>query len=259
MTDLNEEVREIWNRNAAFWDAHMADGNDFQRELVAPATERLLELHGGEDILEIAGGNGVMARRLVELGAHILATDFSEDMIEHARKRGDFAGKIQFMVLDATDPAQLEGLGRNRFDAIVCNMALMDMAAIDPLMQAVPSLLTDGGRFVFSLCHPCFNSSGCTRMVEETDDGEIQRLHSVKVWKYRTLGVAKGLAMRGQPTAQYYFNRTLAQVFGACFAAGLVVDGLEEPTFERNDESSFVHWNLFAEMPPVVTVRVRMG
>lgn len=260
MSDLNDENRSIWDRNAPFWDERMADGNDFQRDLVAPATERLLALRPGEEILEIACGNGVMARRLAELGGRVLATDFAPDMVAHARRRGDAQGMIQFDVLDGADPAQLQTLGPRRFDGIVCNMAIMDMASIDPLMQAVPALLKDGGRFVFSLCHPCFNHSGCTRMVEETDDGEIRSLNSVKVWKYRTLDVTKGLAMRGQPVSQYYFNRTLTELFGVCFKAGLVIDGIEEPTFEpRSDSPSFIHWNLFAEVPPVLVVRVRKG
>ncbi len=30
----NEEVREVWNANAAFWDERMAEGNDFHLEAV---------------------------------------------------------------------------------------------------------------------------------------------------------------------------------------------------------------------------------
>lgn len=62
-------------------------GNDFQRLLVAPASERLFNLHPGERVLEIACGNGVFARRLAELGAQVLATDFSTSLLELARAR----------------------------------------------------------------------------------------------------------------------------------------------------------------------------
>jgi 2-polyprenyl-3-methyl-5-hydroxy-6-metoxy-1,4-benzoquinol methylase len=258
LTDLNAETRTIWDRNAAFWDERMTDGNDFQKVLVGPATERLLSVRPDELILEIACGNGVMARRLAELGARVVATDFAPDMIERARARGDLGGSIEYRIVDATKRAELLELGAGRFDGVVCGMALMDMAEIDPLMEAIPALLKPAGRFVFSLTHPCFNSSGCTRMVEETDDGDIRTVHAVKVWKYRTLGAAKGLAMRGQPVPQYYFNRTLAELFGSCFRAGMVVDGVEEPAFPpRTDSPAFIHWNLFAEIPPVLAVRAR--
>ena len=39
----NQEVRDIWDANAAFWDARMGqEGNDHRRLLVGPAQERLL-------------------------------------------------------------------------------------------------------------------------------------------------------------------------------------------------------------------------
>jgi 2-polyprenyl-3-methyl-5-hydroxy-6-metoxy-1,4-benzoquinol methylase len=258
LVSLNDETRAIWDGNAAFWDERMGDGNDFQRMLVGPATERLLQVRPGELVLEIACGNGVMARRLAELDAQVLATDFAPAMVERARTRGDAGGSIEYRVVDGTSGEQLTALGEGRFDAVLCNMALMDMAEIDPLLSSIPKLLKPGGRFIFSQTHPCFNTSGCTRMVEETDDGEVHSVHAVKVWKYRTLGVATGLAVRGQPRPQYYFNRTLSELFGALFRAALTVDGMEEPTFpKRSDSPAFVHWNLFAEIPAVLVVRAR--
>lgn len=66
--DLNKEVQSLWNQNAAFWDDRMGEGNAFQRMLVGPSSERLLQLRPGELVLEIACGNGVFARRMAQLG-----------------------------------------------------------------------------------------------------------------------------------------------------------------------------------------------
>jgi SAM-dependent methyltransferase len=175
-----DEARDIWDANAAFWDAHMGDtGNDFHRQLVAPAAERLLAVRPGETVLEIACGSGLFARRLAELGARVVATDFSRVFLERARVRvGEWAAeRIEFCLMDATDSVQLMALGERRFDAAVCNMALMDMAEIEPLFGALARLLAPGprGRFVFTLSHPCFNTTGCARMVEETDGSDGTR------------------------------------------------------------------------------------
>src|SRR5437588_3046728 len=86
LATLNQETQEVWNQNAVFWDKAMGDGNQFQRVLVGPASERLLQVQPGEEVLEIACGNGVFARRLAELGARVVASDFSEKMLEQARK-----------------------------------------------------------------------------------------------------------------------------------------------------------------------------
>ena len=259
VTDLNEETRRAWDANAEFWDQRMADGNDFQRELVGPATERLLQLEPGELVLEVACGNGVMARRLADLGARVVAFDFAEKMVVAAKARGDAEGAIDYRVVDATDENAVVALGEGQFDAAVCNMAIMDMADIDPLMSAVSRVLKPKGRLVFTLCHPCFNHTGCARVVEDTDEGGVVRRNWLKVFRYHGGRPTRGIAMAGQPELQIYFDRTLAQLFGACFRAGLVVTGLEEPVFDSSTPADWVHQGLFAEIPAVLAVRAEPG
>ncbi len=136
--NLNEETRTIWDQNAAFWDDNMGNGNDFQRLLVAPSCERLLNLQPNETVLEIACGNGVFSRRMAELGVHVLATDFSTQLLERARARNaEYTDRIDYHFLDATREDQIVALGKQRFDAAVCNQAIMEMAEIDPLMRGI--------------------------------------------------------------------------------------------------------------------------
>jgi hypothetical protein len=69
--------------------------------------------------------------------------------------------------------------------------------------------------------------------VAEMEDraGEIVTLYSVKVFRYITPSVARGLAIPGQPKAQLYFHRPLQILLGAGFKAKFVLDGLEERAF----------------------------
>src|SRR3712207_7374076 len=46
---------------------------------------------------------------------------------------------VEYLVADATYEERMLALGEARFDAAVCNMALMDMPTIDPLMRALRS------------------------------------------------------------------------------------------------------------------------
>src|SRR5260370_32040978 len=82
---LNEEVREIWDKNADYWNERMGDGNDFHRILIGPTHERLLNLRPGEPVLDIGCGNGPFARRIHQLWAPVLAVDVSSRMIDNAR------------------------------------------------------------------------------------------------------------------------------------------------------------------------------
>jgi 2-polyprenyl-3-methyl-5-hydroxy-6-metoxy-1,4-benzoquinol methylase len=258
---LNKISQDAWNQNAEFWNEKMGEGNQFQRILVAPATERLLELKPGGRVLEIACGNGVFARRLAQLGAQVIATDFSHNLLEQAQKRTtEYDNSIKYRFIDATDEEQLLALGQRRFDAAVCNMAIMDIATIEPLMSALSHLLKVNGRFIFSVMHPCFNNPRVKLGMEEEDrDGEIITEYFVKSAKYIDIPPQKGLAIIGQPVPQYYFHRPLNVLFKTCFQAGFVMDGLEEPTFRPEDTGiRILSWTNFKDIPPVLVVRMRL-
>ncbi|HYW42840.1 MAG TPA: class I SAM-dependent methyltransferase [Bryobacteraceae bacterium] len=238
----------------------MGEGNRWHRQLVAPATERLLAIRAGERALELACGNGQFARRLAELGAHVVACDFSSAQLECARRRTVAnADRIEYRLADLTKEEDLAGLGAGEFDAAVCNMALMDIAAITPLLHAVRGALKAGGRFVFSVPHPCFNTSGTTMLAGRDDyEGEGTLTLSIRVRRYRTLGPQKAIGIAGQPLTHYYFHRPLGTLLPACFRAGFVLDGLEEPALERGPETAHaLRWGNFSEIPPVLVARLR--
>lgn len=258
--DLNQKASGIWDRNAGFWDGYFKEGNDFHRLLVSPAVERLLELQPGEQVLDVACGNGALARRLADLGAQVTACDVSPAFIERARARSTgYGDRVAYALADATDEAQLLALGEGRFDAATCTMALMDMAQIEPLFRALARLVRPGGRFVFTTMHPCFNSNDPHKLLEETDrDGELVVTAAMKIEKYITPFHKLGLGVIGQPEAQYYFHRPLHLLLQPAFRAGWLIDGLEEPTFppEKEGRRPF-SWENFKEIPPVLAVRCR--
>ena len=112
-------------------------------------------------MLELACGNGEFARRLTHLGAAVVATDFSESMLDLARAYG---AEIDYRRIDATSEEDLLTLAEvGPFDAAVINMAIMDMTAIEPLAAALTSLVRVGGRLVVSTLHPAFNSGDIVR------------------------------------------------------------------------------------------------
>ncbi|UVI29039.1 class I SAM-dependent methyltransferase [Paenibacillus spongiae] len=159
--ELNDESQTRWDANAGYWDDYMgAQSNQFHRELIRPHTEQLLKPAEGQTILDIACGNGNFSRRLAELGANVVAFDYSPNMIERAIARSaEYAGRIEYRVADASSTAQLHELGIERFDSAVANMALMDIADIAPLVQSLLTLLKPDGIFVFSITHPCFQNA----------------------------------------------------------------------------------------------------
>ena len=249
-----------WDDNAAFWDEQMGDaGNEFHLQLIRPAAERLLGEVAGCRVLDVACGNGSVARRLTELGARVTAIDIARGMLEHARRRGTAeAASIDYRECDATDTDALLALGEGAFDAVVCNMALMDMSQIAPLASAIPRLLAAGGRFVFSITHPCFNRLGI-RFVSEFEHtaGQAVSRQGIFISHYLTPASGEGVAIDGQPVNHLYFDRPLSLLLGPFLEAGLALDGLEEPAFPPGAVEASPGWAGVPEIPPVLVARLR--
>ncbi len=258
--DANSRVQRAWDTNAEFWDQRMAEGNDFFSILLWPAVEKLLYPVAGERILDAACGNGLTSRRLAQAGARVSAFDFSEEMIARARQRGG-SSQIEYHVLDATDREALLSLGAGAFDGALCNMALMDMAEITPLMNALAMLLRPNGRFVFSVLHPCFNNPSTVQMGELEDRaGALVTTYSVKISRYLTSYTQPGLAMHGQPVLQLYFHRPLSALLAPAFEAGFVLDAIEERAFppENTGGATSLSWSgRFSEIPAALVARLR--
>jgi hypothetical protein len=168
---------------------------------------------------------------------------------------------IDYGVVDATDREALLGLGAGAFDGALCNMALMDMAEIEPLMMALTVLLKLGGRFVFSVLHPCFNNPAIVQMGELEDrNGAIVTTYSVKIARYKTPFTQVGFAMHGQPVPHPYFHRPLGLLLAPALSAGLVLDGFEEQAFPPDNSAGTtpLSWNgHFSEIPAALIVRLR--
>ncbi len=259
--EMVDGARRAWERNARWWDATFGEGNDFHLRLVAPPTERLLEIGEGEAILDIACGNGAFSRRMATLGARIVAIDFCEAFLACARERT--AGfvhreRIDYRIVDVTDPGALRTLGNERFAAAVCTMAIMDIADLVPLAEALPRLLKPVGRFVFSVLHPCFNNPSCRTSAELEDrQGELRTMRSVRVVRYLTPYATPGIGIPGQPIPQTYFHRPLHVLLRPFLANGFVLDGLEEMAFaDPSNARSSLSWAHYPEIPPVLVVRL---
>jgi 2-polyprenyl-3-methyl-5-hydroxy-6-metoxy-1,4-benzoquinol methylase len=144
---LSARALAAWETIAPDWDAAItAYGNKYWRRLQEPSLTRLLSpsLSANPNCraLDLATGNGLCARWLRARGAgSVLATDGSEEMLELARGHGDGDVGIMFRKVDVTREKNLGGLveeeAHGGFDVVLMNMAIMDVADLEPLAKAL--------------------------------------------------------------------------------------------------------------------------
>ena len=256
------ENRRIWDANARWWDARIGDGNDFQRLLIEPATERLLDVKAGDTILDVACGAGRFARRMSELGGRVVAIDQSAAFIARARERTSPDAAVEYHIVDVANAETVLAAGAMRFGKAVCTMAIMDMPEIGPLFGVLSRVLAPGGSFVFSVTHPCFHSAAIQRFAEmyEEESGRNVVRSGVKISAYLSPFARKTEGIIGQPEPQWFFHRSIAVLFRFGFDAGFVVDGVEEPGLPKAEaQKPGVRWSDMPDIPPIMVVRMKLA
>lgn len=140
--------------------AEMADDGDFsKRHLVNPVLLRMLGDVAGHRVLDAGCGNGYLSRMLARRGAHVTGIEPADAPFEFAAdtERVDPLG-IRYLQLDLCElstPSPVVDLG-GPFDAVVASMVLPAVPDWTGAMRACVAQLRPGGRFIFSVNHPCF-------------------------------------------------------------------------------------------------------
>ena len=117
----------------------------------------LLDLLGpvsGLRVLDVACGHGRTTRELARRGATVVGIDISGSLLARARQlEQEESLGIRYVHSDVTAG---DVLNAGTFDAATCSFGLSDIDDLDGAVAAVAGALRHGGRFVFSILHPCF-------------------------------------------------------------------------------------------------------
>jgi SAM-dependent methyltransferase len=145
---------------AALYDEHAADWARDQRLLLSDFTARPRVVEAlepaGKRALDLGCGEGYVARLVAQAGASfVIGFDSSTEMIERARRAvpTDAACPMMFETADVTRLT----LGTT-YD---CAMAVflfnyLTRAEMEGVLRVVRRSIVPGGRFVFTVPHPCF-------------------------------------------------------------------------------------------------------
>jgi 2-polyprenyl-3-methyl-5-hydroxy-6-metoxy-1,4-benzoquinol methylase len=229
---------------AEWYDAWVG-GNSMPEDDFFRATVSLMGDVRGLRICDLACGQGRAARPLADRGAHVVAIDVSEKMLDIARRHE--AAEPRGIIYVQADAQRLDdGLGEP-FDGVVCHMALMDISDLEATLHTISQILKPDGWFVFAVLHPCFNLARSGE--QETSEGWIRTVAG-----YFAEGYWRSDTRTGPPGKVGAYHRTLSTYVNALTAAGLIVERILEPQLTGTYAERRPIWT---EVPGALVVRCR--
>ncbi len=243
MNELEKQCQKIWDELGSWWDSSVMDGDYFHQAFVFPSIVKLLELQGGELILDAGCGNGALSRLIHQRGGEVLGVDFSSSLIKQAQERSP---DIQYKHISLTDTTSLLELSKSKqFDRVVCSMVLHDMPTVTPFFKSLRTLLKPNGYFIFSLPHPCFNSPSV----------QFEPKACLTIRDYQDQTMVKMRSKPGQPIEQLVFHRPIQTYFNLLIAEGMVMNGFEEPCVDPKILPEESLWRERSRIPPALISR----
>ncbi len=147
----------------AIYDANAGNWARRERVLLSDFTARPFVVNelgplAGAHVLDLGCGEGYVARLVAEAGAaSVFGLDVSGEMVQHARNATPRSGPCS-MTFEAGDASTFAVFPRASFDRVMAVFLFnyLTRAQMTAVMRAARERLAPGGRFVFTVPHPCF-------------------------------------------------------------------------------------------------------
>lgn len=254
----DRDIANRWDKAAELWTETVRSRGDLYREaLNNPAIFRMLGSVNGKTVLDLGCGEGYNTRILAGRGARVVGIDLSGELIRLAReKEREEPLGIEYHKADA---ARLSMFEEGAFEIVVAFMSLMDIRDLEGALLEVGRVLQRGGRFVFSVTHPCFERFGPDLGWEKDEKGEKL---CYKVDDYFDEGPKEFIFTLGGgkvtlPGKMIHFHRTLSTYFRLLRRAGLAVTGLEEPRPSRAALKEYPQIEDLLRIPTFLAIEAR--
>lgn len=225
----NKAQATSWGKVAEWYKGLVEDDSSYQKQVVLPNLLRILDVQPGERVLDLACGEGIFARELARLGAHVTGVDISPELIGLAKDQG--AWNIRYHIAPAD---KLPDVPNSSIDTVIIVLALQNMPDLNSVIQECARVLRSGGRLVCVMNHPAF------RIPKSSNWGWDEREHVLyrRVDKY--LSEARVLIQmhpgdRPEETT-VSFHRPLQIYFKSFSKHGFLVRRLEEWISNRKSQ-----------------------
>jgi len=158
-------VKDGYDRWSSVYDS---DGNPMQ-VLEGPVIQQAFGNVDGLDVLDLGCGTGRHSLHLAKNGANVTALDFSEGMLDTARRKMGADG-VAFKSHDLSEPLLFPD---GSFDLVVSGLVLEHLNDLALFFSEIHRVVKRGGRAVVSAMHPAMFLRGSQAGFIDAASGEL--------------------------------------------------------------------------------------
>lgn len=218
-----------WERVAKWYDRMLEGEGTYQKELILPNILRLMDIHKGDAVLDLACGQGFFSREFARLGARVKGSDASATLIRIAKKNSP--AEVDFHVAKAD---AIYFLKAGAVDKVAIILALQNIDNVAGVLKECARVLKPGGTLYVVLNHPAF------RIPKASSWGwdEKENVQYRRIDKYLSEAKVQIEMHPGDRPGEHTisFHRPLQFYFKALNKAGLSVSLLEEWNSHKKSE-----------------------
>jgi len=141
-----------WGSVATWYDGMITDDDSYQTQVITPNLSRLMDLHVGEKVLDLACGTGFFSGIFAQTvgSKNVVGVDIGKQLITIAKKNNP---EIDFQVSSAQD---LSIFPANNFDKIAIVLAIQNIAEVKAMLLELKRVVKPTGSVYIVMNHPAF-------------------------------------------------------------------------------------------------------
>ena len=253
-TQEKQVVKTSWQPVAKWYDKLVGDkGQYYHQHVVLPNVLRLLSLSDSSKLLDIACGQGIVARSIAT-SVEYTGFDIAPELINSAKKL-DHNPKHTYHIADATKPFPV---GEKQFTHATIILALQNIEFPETVIQQTAKHLESNGTIVLVLNHPAF------RIPRQSSWGidESSKLQYRKVNRYLSplkIPITMNPSQK-QSALTWSFHNPISYYVNLLSKEGFVIDALEEWASDKESvgKASKMENRSRAEIPLFMAIRAKI-
>lgn len=227
-----------WQKVGKWYDSIVGvEGHYYHQKIVLPGLLRLLELEKNSSLLDLACGQGILARQIPPSVSYV-GIDAAKSLITKAKSYDGNQKNHHYYVADVTKPLPLPKTQLFSHAAIV--LAMQNLAEPEKALLALREHLLPGARLVIVLNHPCYRIPRQSAWgFDDASKTQYRRLNSYMSSQKIPIAANPG---KKESEITLSYHEPLSNYFAYLAASGFAVTLLEEWCSDKESTGKAAKW-----------------